>query len=118
MRPTCGQYEVIMKPPHVNVNIQPILWKRRSSIFGFDSSNVCTSATERKKEDNEVVEEIKIVGYIMTHDMNTWSNTAYLTANAYKGMWFLQRLKANTVSALARGASLVLSTDTIKKNGF
>ena len=64
-----------------------------------------------KKEDNEVVEEIKIVGYIMTHD--TWSNTAYLTANAYKGMWFLQRLKANTVSALARGASLVLSTGTI-----
>ena len=34
------------------------------------------------------------MGFIMRCDMKTWSNTAYLTAKAYKRMWFLRRLKA------------------------
>ena len=45
-------------------------------------------------ENIEIVEQMKIVGYIMRSDMKTSSNTAYITSKAYKRMWFLRRLKA------------------------
>ena len=56
----------------------------------------------------EVVEEMKIVGYIMRSDMKTSSNTAYLTAKAYKRMWFIRRLKS-------LGASTAQLLDALQK---
>jgi hypothetical protein len=56
----------------------------------------------------EVVQEIKIVGYIMRSDMKTSSNTAYLTAKAYKRMWFIRRLKS-------LGASKAQLLDALQK---
>ena len=50
--------------------------------------------TVNLEENIEIVEEMKIVGYIMRNDMKTSSNTAYLTGKAYKRMWFLRRLKS------------------------
>ena len=41
----------------------------------------------------EVVEEMKIVEYVMRSDMRTSSKTAYLTAKVYNRMWFIRRLK-------------------------
>ena len=41
----------------------------------------------------QIVDEIKVVGYIMRNDMKTSSNTAYLIAKAYKRMWIIRRLK-------------------------
>ena len=41
----------------------------------------------------EVVDEIKIVGYIFRSDMKTKSNTSYIIKKAYKRMWLLRRLK-------------------------
>ena len=56
----------------------------------------------------EIVDEIKIVGYIMRSDMKTSSNTAYLVAKAFKRMWLIRRLKL-------LGASTVQLLDTLQK---
>ena len=56
----------------------------------------------------EIVDEIKIVGYIMRSDMKTSSNTAYLVAKAFKRMWLIRRLKQ-------MGASTVQLVDTLQK---
>ena len=42
----------------------------------------------------EVVEEMKIVGYILRSDLKTCSNTEYIVKKAYGRMWILRRLKA------------------------
>ena len=46
------------------------------------------------QEDIEVVNEMKIVGFIMRSDMRTCSNTEYLVKKAFKRMWIIRRLKA------------------------
>ena len=56
----------------------------------------------------EIVEEMKIVGFVMRSDMKTKSNTAYITAKAYKRMWFVRRLKA-------LGASTNQLVDSLQK---
>jgi len=56
----------------------------------------------------EVVDQIKVVGFIMRSDMKTSSNTSYLTSKAYKRMWLLRRLKA-------LGASTQQLLDTMEK---
>ena len=63
------------------------------------------------QENIEIVEELKIVGYIFRSDMKTSSNTAFLTAKAYKRMWFLHRLKA-------LGASTAQLLDALDKQVF
>ena len=42
----------------------------------------------------EVVEEQKILGYIMRSDMKTSSNTDYICKKAYQRMWIIRKLKA------------------------
>ena len=42
----------------------------------------------------EVVEEMKIVGYILRSDLKTCSNTAMIIKKAYGRMWIVRRLKA------------------------
>ena len=56
----------------------------------------------------EVVEEMKIVGYLMRSDMKTCANTAYLVSKAYKRMWLIRRLKG-------LGASTVRLVDALQK---
>jgi hypothetical protein len=46
-----------------------------------------------REEHIEVVESIKVVGFILRSDLKTKSNTAYITAKAYSRMWILRRLK-------------------------
>ena len=59
----------------------------------------------------EIVKELKVVGFIFRSDMKTCSNTAYLTAKAYKRIWFLRRLKA-------LGASTAQLLDALEKQVF
>ena len=42
----------------------------------------------------EIVEEYKILGYVMRSDLKTTSNTDYICQRAYKRMWILRRLKS------------------------
>ena len=42
----------------------------------------------------EVVEEMKIVGFILRSDLKTISNTNYIFGKAYGRMWIIRRLKA------------------------
>ena len=44
-------------------------------------------------DDIEVVQEMKIVGFVMRSDMRTSSNTEYLVKKAFKRMWLIRRLK-------------------------
>ena len=59
-------------------------------------------------ENIEIVEELKVVGFILRSDMKTSSNTAYLTAKAYKRMWLIRRLKC-------LGASTAQLVDSLQK---
>ena len=60
------------------------------------------------KDNIDIVDEIKIVGFIMRSDMKTISNTRYLTNKAYKRMWLIRRLKA-------LGASNTQLVDALQK---
>ena len=42
----------------------------------------------------EIVEEMKIVGFILRSDLKTISNTRYILKKAYSRLWILRRLKA------------------------
>jgi hypothetical protein len=59
-------------------------------------------------DDIEVVQEMKIVGFVMRSDMRTCSNTEYLVKKAYKRMWLVRRLKG-------LGASRVQLVDALQK---
>ena len=56
----------------------------------------------------EVVEEMKIVGFILRSDLKTISNTNYIIGKAYGRMWVLRRLKA-------LGASRARLIDVLQK---
>ena len=56
----------------------------------------------------EVVEEMKIVGFILRSDLKTISNTKYIIGKAYGRMWILRRLKA-------LGASRARLIDVLQK---
>jgi hypothetical protein len=56
----------------------------------------------------EVVEQMKIVGYILRSDLKTCSNTEFIIKKAYGRMWILRRLKA-------LGASRIRLLDVLQK---
>ena len=56
----------------------------------------------------EVVEEMKIVGFILRSDLKTISNTNYIIGKAYGRMWIIRRLKA-------LGASRARLLDVLQK---
>ena len=60
------------------------------------------------KDEIEVVQEMKIVGFVMRSDMRTCSNTEYLVRKAYKRMWLVRRLKG-------LGASRIQLVDALQK---
>ena len=47
----------------------------------------------KQGENLEVVQEIKLVGYMLRNDLKTCSNTNYIIKKAYKRMWILRCLK-------------------------
>ena len=52
-----------------------------------------------QNEDIEVVQDMKIVGFVKRSDMRTCFNTEYLINKAFNRMWLIRRLKglgANT----------------------
>ena len=42
----------------------------------------------------EVVEELKLVGFIFRSDLKTCPNTSYIIKKTYKRMWIVRRLKS------------------------
>ena len=60
------------------------------------------------RDNIDIVDEMKIVGFVMRSDMKTISNTNYLTSKAYKRMWLIRRLKA-------LGASVSQLVDSLQK---
>ena len=60
------------------------------------------------RDNIEIVDELKIVGYVLRNDMKTISNTIYLTKKAYKRLWLIRRLKA-------LGASVSQLVDCLQK---
>ena len=46
-----------------------------------------------QNEDIEVVQEMKIVGFVMRSNMRTCSNTEYLIKKAFKRMWLIRHSK-------------------------
>ena len=42
----------------------------------------------------QIVEEMKVVGFILRSDLRTISNTQYIIKKAYSRMWIIRRLKA------------------------
>jgi hypothetical protein len=61
-----------------------------------------------KGENIDIVDEIKVVGFILRSDLKTSANTSYIISKAYKRMWLLRRLKA-------LGASTAQLLDTLEK---
>ena len=45
----------------------------------------------------EVVEEMKIVGYMLRSDLKTCSNTAMIIKKAYGRMWIIRRLSPRSI---------------------
>ena len=56
----------------------------------------------------EIVDKVKIVGFMLRNDMKTCSNTKSITTKAYKIMWLIRRLKA-------MGASTTQLLDCLQK---
>ena len=56
----------------------------------------------------EVVEEMKIIGFILRSDLKTISNTNYSIGKAYGRMWIIRRLKA-------LGSSIACLLDVLQK---
>ena len=46
----------------------------------------------------EIVDEIKVVAFILRNDMKTSSNTEYIVKKAYARMWIVRRLNKGTWS--------------------
>ena len=57
-------------------------------------------------ENIEILDELKVVGYILRSNMKTCSNTAYLTAKAFKRMRLIRRLKNLGASTAQQGCSI------------
>ena len=52
-------------------------------------------ALKLNNEDIEVVEELKLLGVLITTDLKGSANTTYITKRAYNKLWILRRLKQN-----------------------
>ena len=71
--------------------------KKKTKIMILNSRrkwDVMPEISLSEGENIEVVEELKIVGYIFRSDMKTCSNTEYIVKKAYKRLWIVRRLKA------------------------
>ena len=69
--------------------------KSKSMIFNRGTSyDVMPELSVSDGEIIEVVEEMKLVGYMIRSDLKTISNTNYIVRKAYKKMWIIRRLKA------------------------
>ena len=44
-------------------------------------------------EDIEVVEELKLLGVLVTNDLKWTADTTFITKKAYNKLWILRRLK-------------------------
>jgi hypothetical protein len=70
---------------------------QKTKIMLFSRHNKYDFVPELQLLENqniEVVEEMKIVGYMLRSDLKTCSNTAMIIKKAYGRMWILRRLKA------------------------
>ena len=56
--------------------------------------DVMPELSVQTNENIEIVEELKIVGFMLRSDLKTSSNTRFITKKAYSRMWILRRLKA------------------------
>ena len=69
--------------------------KSKSIIFNRSTSfDVMPELSVSDGELIEVVEEMKLVGYMIRSDLKTISNTNYIVKKAFKKMWIIRRLKS------------------------
>ena len=71
--------------------------KKKTKIMILNSRrkwDVMPEISLRDGDKIEVVEELKIVGFILRSDMKTNSNTDYIVKKAYARLWLVRRLKA------------------------
>ena len=54
--------------------------------------DVMSELTVSNRKLLEVVEQMKLVGYMIRSDLKTISNTNYIVKKAFKNMWILRRL--------------------------
>jgi hypothetical protein len=70
---------------------------QKTKVMLFARHNIYDFVPELQLIENqniEVVEEMKIVGYMLRSDLKTCSNTEMITKKAYGRMWIIRRLKA------------------------
>ena len=96
-----------------------ILTSNKTICFGQGES-ICLLCHSRRKwdfipelnikgEDRiEILDEFKVVSFILRNGMKTYSNTFYIMGKAYKQMWLFRRLKA-------LGATNAELIDTLEK---
>ena len=66
--------------------------KTKTMIFNtLLKYNVSPQILTEPGEYLDVVEEYKILGYLMRSDLKTISNTKYICQKVYKGMWIIRR---------------------------
>jgi hypothetical protein len=85
--------------------------EKKSKIMIFNSRkkwDVMPEMQINPGQNLEVVEEMKLVGYMLRSDLKTKSNTRYITKRAYKRLWIIRRLKA-------LGASQAQLVDVLQK---
>ena len=95
---------------YTNSHLMAINEKKTKAIFCNSRIkwDVVPELSLNGRDNIDIVDEMKIVGFIMRSDMKTISNTNYLTAKAYKRMWIIRRLKA-------LGASITQLVNSLQK---
>ena len=56
--------------------------------------DILSQISPEEGSNTDVVEEQKILGYMMRFDMKTISNTEYICKKAYQRMWLIRRIKS------------------------
>ena len=72
-----------------------IINKKKTKVMLFNTSKK-RDFTPKLKINNEeiyVVDELKLLGVMITNDLKWNSNTSYITKKGYKKLWILRRLK-------------------------
>ena len=63
-------------------------------LFNTSKKRDFTPKLKINNEEIDVVDELKLLGVMITNDLKWNSNTSYITKKGYKKLWILRRLKS------------------------
>ena len=63
-------------------------------IFNTSKKRDFTPQFQKNNQDIDVVDELKLLGVMITNELKWNSNTTYITKIGYKKLWILRRLKS------------------------